>query len=249
MDSVLPKSLAVLLSVLLACLPMACAVEKSPREPAPPVQSREEGFVSIFDGKTLQGWRRHDGLPEDNIGGRWQVIEGAIAGDQDPPGRGGLFITTGKYRDFILRLEVNIDYPVDSGVFLRVGETGKSHQVTLDNREGGSIGSIYLPWTQGTVKKNEVGAQHFESSRWQDVEIQIEGEPGRIRFYLDGHLVTDFQHSEETTRGTPTQGYIALQVHPGGDWIEGNKARFRNIRVKELYRTAGRKPAVEFGKR
>ena len=213
---------------------LACGVQESRGGPARETRIAEDGFAAIFDGQTLKGWRRHNGLPEDNIGGRWQVINSAIEGDQDPPGRGGLFITTNKYRDFILRLEVNIDYPVDSGIFLRVGETGKSHQVTLDNREGGSIGSIYLPWTQGMVKKNPDGDRYFESSQWHDVEIYIEGEPARIRFYLNGQLVTDFQHSEETTRGNPTEGYIALQVHPGGDWIEGNKARFRNIRVKEL---------------
>ena len=115
-----------------------------------------------------------------------------------------------------------------------MGETGKSHQVTLDNREGGQIGAIYLPWTQDMVKENHEGEEHFTSSEWQDVEIRIEGEPARIQFRLNGHLVTDFQHTEETTKGNPMEGYIALQVHPGGDWIDGNKARFRNIRIKEL---------------
>ena len=49
-----------------------------------------------------------------------------------------------------------------------------------------------------------------------------------------GQLVTDFQHTEETTQGVPGEGTIALQIHPGGDWVEGNKARFRNIRIKTL---------------
>ena len=56
---------------------------------------------------------------------------------------------------------------------------------------------------------------------------------------MNGHLVTDFQHTEETTKGNPMEGYIALQVHPGGDWIDGNKARFRNIRIKELWVGSG----------
>ena len=212
----------------------ACTGEVSHPESSRPAETVEPGFASIFNGKTLEGWKRHDGLPEDNVGGRWEVVDGAIAGDQDPPGRGGLLITTRKYRDFILRLEVNIDYPVDSGVFLRVGETGKSHQVTLDNREGGQVGSIYLPWTQGGVWNNPEGLKQFRSSEWHDVEISIEGEPARIQFRLNGNLVTDFQHTQETTQGNPTEGYIALQVHPGGTWIDGNKARFRHIRIKEL---------------
>ena len=51
---------------------------------------------------------------------------------------------------------------------------------------------------------------------------------------MNGRLVSDFQHTEETTKGVPTEGTIALQIHPGGEWVEGNKARFRNLRVKTL---------------
>jgi hypothetical protein len=211
-------------------------VEEAPAAP-PQAESQadsEDGFVALFDGETLDGWHRHEGLPEDNIGGKWEVVDGAIVGDQDPPGAGGFLTTTGTYKDYVLRLEANIDYPVDSGVFLRVGPTGKSHQVTLDNRPDGTIGSIYLPWTQAMVFENPDGAAHFKSGEWNDLEIRIEGEPARIQLFVNGDPVTDFQHTEETTMGVPTEGTIALQIHPGGDWVEGNKARFRNIRIKTL---------------
>ena len=212
-----------------------CAAPPEPKtETEPEPAESESGFVSLFDGESLDGWKRHEGLPGDNVGGKWEVIEGAIAGDQDPPGLGGFLITTGTYGDFVLRLETKLDYPVDSGIFLRVGEDGKSHQVTLDNRPDGDIGAIYLPWTQSMVLANPEGAKHFRSGEWNDVEIRIEGEPSRIQFRLNGELVTDFQHTEETTKGVPREGYIALQVHPGDDWVEGNKARFRNIRIRTL---------------
>lgn len=194
----------------------------------------EEGFVSLFDGKTLKGWKKHMGLPADNIGGQWEVIDGVIAGDQDPPGKGGFLITEGKYRDFILKVETRIDWPVDSGIFLRVGEDGKSHQVTLDNRPEGEIGGIYLPWTQNYVMHNPDGIKHFKQREWNALQIQIQGEPARIQAWLNGQKITDFQHTAETTKGVPKEGSIALQIHPGGDWVQGNKARFRNIRIKPL---------------
>ena len=229
-----------MLGVSTLALVVACSapapVEEAPAAP-PAAESQpdsEEGFVALFDGETLDGWHRHEGLPEDNIGGKWEVVDGAIAGDQDPPGAGGFLTTTGIYKDYILRLEANIDYPVDSGVFLRVGPTGKSHQVTLDNRPDGTIGSIYLPWTQDMVFENPDGAAHFKSGEWNDLEIRIEGEPAHIQLFVNGERVTDFQHTEETTMGVPAEGTIALQIHPGGDWVEGNKARFRNIRIKTL---------------
>lgn len=194
----------------------------------------EEGFVTLFDGRTLDGWQRHEGLPESDIGGKWEVIDGAIVGDQDPPGRGGFLVTTERFDDFVLKLEAKLDYPVDSGLFLRVGDDGKSHQVTLDHRPNGDIGGIYLPWTQGAVLRNPKGIEAFRPDAWNELEVRVEGEPARIRFWVNGTLVTDFQHTEETTKGVPRTGTIGLQVHPGEDWIEGNKVRFRNVRVKEL---------------
>lgn len=194
----------------------------------------EEGFISLFDGKTLQGWKKHTGLRGNYMGGKWEVIEGVIAGDQDPPGWGGFLITEGKYRDFILRLETKIDWPVDSGIFLRVGEDGKSHQVTHENFPQGNIGGIYGSWNEvGWVMKNPEGSKHYKQGQWNVEEIRIEGEPARIQFWLNGHLLTDFQHSAETTRNVPREGYIAFQIHPGA-WVDGNKARFRNVRIKTL---------------
>lgn len=191
-------------------------------------------FVSLFDGESLEGWERHTGLPEDQVGGKWEVVDGAIVGDQDPPGHGGFLVTTQEFGDFELALETKLDYPVDSGIFLRVGEDGKSHQVTLDYREGGDIGAIYLPWTQAGVFSNPEGVEHFHADEWNDVRVRIEGEPSRIRFWLNDELVTDFQHTEETTSGVPRSGTIGLQVHPGESYEAGKKVRFRNIRIRSL---------------
>ncbi len=196
--------------------------------------SSESGFHSIFDGKTLVGWSKHVGLPADNRGGKWTVEDGAIVGGQDPPGKGGFLITDKKYGDFALRLQTYLDWPIDSGIFLRVGEDGKSHQVTLDYRPDGFIGAIYLPWTQGMVKENPEGMSAYRKEQWNDVEIRIEGGPARIRFWLNGQLVTDFQHTEKTTQGVLRSGTIGLQIHPGESWGSGNRARFRNIRIKPL---------------
>lgn len=217
---------------LLALTLTACS--SSAQQTAPGTEADEAGFISLFDGETLDGWRRHDTVPEDNVGGKWEVVDGALVGDQDPPGRGGFLITTGQYDDYVLRLETRLDYPVDSGLFLRMGDDGKSHQVTLDFRPDGDIGAIYLPWTQGMVHPNPEGVDAFDPDGWNELEVRVEGEPARIQFWINGQLVTDFQHTEETTQGVPREGYIGLQVHPGESYQAGNKVRFRNIRIRPL---------------
>lgn len=192
-----------------------------------------KGFESLFNGKDLTGWKRHDGLPGE-VGGKWIVEDGAIVGMQEPPGYGGFLTTLRKFRDFELRIEAKIDWPFDSGVFLRVGPDGKSHQVTLDNRPYGEIGRIYCPWTHGLVHHCPEGIKYFKQDDWNSIRIICEREPARIRVWVNGTLVTDFQHKAETTSGIPKEGTVCLQVHPGGEGYEKSKARFRNIFIREI---------------
>lgn len=195
---------------------------------------QQAGWHLLFDGETLDGWHRHMNLPGDQVGGQWDVQDGAIVGDQHPPGHGGFLVTDDVYRDFVLTLETKLDYPVDSGLFLRVGDTGASHQITLDYRPDGYIGAVYMAYLNGMVYENPSGIEHFKKGAWNTVKVRIEGNPAHVQFWLNGRLVTDFQHTEATTEGAPQEGTIGLQVHPGESYEAGNKVRFRNIQVKPL---------------
>jgi len=203
----------------------------------------EPGFVSLFDGKTLSGWKRHDGMPPIHRGAKWTVEDGALVGVQDPPGTGGLLYLERNFTDYILRFQIGLTYPMDTGVFLRVGPTGLSHQVCLDYRPGSDVGAIFIPFVgHKYVSRFSDGARLVDPHGWNDVEIRIEGEPARIRVWLNGRQLTDFQHRPETTRGLPRRGGIAFQVHPDVDgitaWGSGHAVRLRHIRIKELNRPA-----------
>ena len=68
--------------------------------------------------------------------------------------------------------------------------------------------------------------------------IRMEGNPARIRVWLNGRLLTDFQHTQETSKGLPAAGGIAFQIHPDIPqwpvWKEGAAVKYRNVRIKEL---------------
>lgn len=193
-----------------------------------------KGFVSLFNGKDLIGWKKHEGLPGDNASGKWTVEDAVLVGTQEPPGKGGFLTTLQEFRDFELVLETKIDWPFDTGIFLRTGKDGKSHQVTLDYRPKGEIGAIYLPWSGGFVHHCPEGIKHFKKDVWNQIKIICQGEPARIRIWLNETLITDFQHTKKTTKRVPQTGTISLQIHPGGKGHEKSKVWFRNIFIREI---------------
>ena len=198
----------------------------------PPARG-QKAAVAIFDGQTLSGWHKPTGVPPEYRGGKWEVVDGTLVGEQDPPGMGGFLVTDKVYRDFIIEFDIKLDEPADSGVFMRMGDDGKNHQLTLDNDQSKKFGDVYLSWGRGTVHEAPEGKKHFRQGEWNAVRIQIQGEPARIQFWLNGVAITDFQHTAETTSGVPKEGRIGLQIHDGGDNSYG-KVRYRNIRVTEL---------------
>jgi hypothetical protein len=108
----------------------------------------ETGFVSIFDGKSLGGWRisaqtGHSRASNHQSGGRWVVEDGAIIGSQDIPGNGGIVITEEPYGDFEIALEMNNDFGPDSGLFLRSTENGRAYQCMIDYHSGGNLMGLY----------------------------------------------------------------------------------------------------------
>ena len=134
--------------LILLCLGAATSLSQEPRLNA-------ANATGLLDGKTLAGWvtsgGRYDGTA------RWTVEKGFLVGRQGKGRSGGLIYTERPYRNFIFSVETNIDWPFDSGVFLRMVPRGggKGAQVTLDHRPDGEIGGIYA---DGFLKHNPAGA-------------------------------------------------------------------------------------------
>jgi hypothetical protein len=197
---------------------------------APAAVALNGDWVKIFDGKTTTGWRLmavHGGN-----GGVWAVENGALVADQEKDHKGGLIGTEKKYGDFEIELEFMADKPVDTGLFLRTREDGMGYQITIDYRDGGYIGSLYAPAEGGFIQQNRMWEKFFRPGKWNKLRARVEGQPARVQAWLNGVQTVNFTDSRERY---PREGYIGLQVHGGaGAWGDTSKARFRNIRVKEL---------------
>src|SRR6266436_2071060 len=111
-------------------------------------KASDEGFIPLFNGKTLEGWHvsaksGHSRKSGQQSGGKWEVQDGAITGTQDPPGNGGLLLSDQVYGELEVALEMNNDFGPDSGLFLRSTEDGKCYQALIDYHREGSLMGIY----------------------------------------------------------------------------------------------------------
>ena len=222
------KRFIILFTILTTCfiIGFAFALSKSP-EP--------EGFTPIFDGSSLKGWRKLTEYSGDD--GLWVVSDGLIVGDQFPEGKGGLLVTEKKYSDVEVYAEIKADYPIDSGIFLRVQPNVLSYQATIDYRPEGEVGAIYCPLGGGFLVHCERGKELWKKDEYNTVRFRIEGQPPSIKVWLNDTQLADYTDTKVNGKfRVPESGFIGIQVHPGASWGKGNKVYFRKIMVRELDR-------------
>jgi hypothetical protein len=138
--------LAVVLGLAIGCLTdgMPVAGEDQPR--------LEPGFRSLFNGKDLTGWHKNPEKIGHGTGGDWSVENGAITGEQDPPGsgNGGILLTDETFGDFDVTFETNPDWGPDSGFFMRSTDKGQCYQMMIDYHDNGNVGEIYREGLDGS---------------------------------------------------------------------------------------------------
>jgi len=224
-------------------------------------QTTDEGFIPIFDGKTLHGWHAsaqtgHSAASRHQSGGKWAVVDGAITGSQDIPGNGGILITDKQFGDYEIMLEMNNDFGPDSGLFLRSTEDGTAYQAMIDYHRDGNLMGIYGEGKLGgnpnvmnftftdqvtviVARTNSPVPLPVLPQSWPFFWRHGEWNELRARIVHNPPTITTwingvkFMEWTETQKRHPDTGGIALQVHGGGDYTK-QFVRYRNLRVKPL---------------
>lgn len=111
----------------------------------------DEGFESLFDGVSLDGWHKNPQKIGHGTGGIWRAENGSITGEQDPPGsgNGGILLTDAQFGDFELLIDIKPDWGVCSGLFLRGNDKGQCFQMMVDYHDAGNVGHVYGEGTGG----------------------------------------------------------------------------------------------------
>lgn len=187
-----------------SCTTNTNADQKSKRLEMSPGQQTGE-WVSLFDGKTLDGWKRYNA---DEIGPLWIVEDGAIKCDGKGHGEGsgengGSLVAIEKFENFELELEWKISERGNSSILYYVVEkpeyshayvTGPEYQVTDDgptnreseynNKKAGSSYDMYA--APPTKKLNPV-------MEWNSSKIIYNH--GKVEHWLNGEKVVEFDEN------------------------------------------------------
>ena len=231
------------------CLGIAVAAAALAARAAEPATDAE-GFRSLFDGKTLDGW---DGDPK-----FWRVEDGCITGQttaENPASRNTFLIWRGgKPADFQLKIEFRMPNPgfANSGVQIRSWEGPEKWRVSgyqpdMDS-ENHFTGICYGENFRGILahrgEKTVIGKDHkpkvaerfgdaaelakfIKLRDWNEYDITAQG--NRIIEKINGHLMCEVVDEDAMAR---RDGVIALQIHQG----KPMKVQFRNVRFKEFKR-------------
>ena len=179
-----------------------------------------DSSVSLFDGKTLDGWTCD---PEEQAGD-WTAVDGDLVGENFTA-QASILWTTQSFRDFEVVCEymaLTEDY--DSGIFLR----GMSQQVQIGisrSLQKDMTACIYAPddergaYPGQTEKVSEI----HQPGEWNLLKVTVTEK--RIQTFLNGESMVDY-----TAVVMPDEGPIGLQLHGGVHMA----VKFRNIRVREL---------------
>jgi len=215
---------------LLVITVVACALDSGSGPPLnsaslavePATALVEEGFVSLFDGKTLAGWEGDEHL--------WKAENDMLVGDSAGIKQNEFLATKKSYSDFELRLEFRLRKGEgNSGIQFRSKRVAASSEVSGYQAD---IGEKYWGCLYDESRRNKVLVQapaelekSLHKEDWNSYVIRAEG--NHITLSVNGVTTVDYRENEESIA---REGIIALQVHAGGPL----RVEFRKLRIKEL---------------
>jgi Domain of Unknown Function (DUF1080) len=186
---------------------------------APLAAEPETGFVSLFDGNSLDGWKVNE-APE-----AFSIEDGAIKANGN---RCHLFyegkVNGAKFTDFELRLDVMTRKNSNGGLFIHTEfqKNGwpRGYEIQVNNTQSDpqKSGGLY-----NTVKNLEP----FADDTWMKYVITVKGDLVIVK--VNDKELVNYKTESATTKLKPEGGTIAIQAHD-----KGSTTLYKNIRIQVL---------------
>ena len=191
------------------------------------VWASDEGksWTSLFDGKTLNGWKA---MP----GGEWKVEDGSIVGKSpESEKRHGMLVSDKEYSDFKVRLKYKA-ISGNSGFYFRAEKVEHAvsvagFQAEIDSR-GNDVGGIYETLGRAWVSRpsKELTREAFKPQEWNEMVVHAEGR--NVTVHLNGKKTADLKNDKGRIKG-----FFGLQLHGGQDM----HVLFKDIAIIDLSRS------------
>jgi len=211
------RQLWLVVAATLFALPFLTGAADTPKTDAP---KTEDGFVTIFDGKTFNGWKTSIDNPE-----TFKIEDGAFVthgktahlfyvGDEKP------------FKDFELKLDVMTREHANGGVYFhtkyqeknfpRAGFECQVNETHSDPKKTGGLYGIKDVMNTSPVKDDE----------WWEYDIMVKGKTVTLK--VNGKVTAEWTQPENF-RKKLSEGTFALQAHD-----PKSEVHYKNIRVKRL---------------
>jgi hypothetical protein len=238
-----PYIAAILLAAVLTSIGWAATKTGAKRRA---LNRSPKGFVALFNGEDLAGWKGLVGSPktrrgmsreelakaqakaDEDMRAHWKVVDGALCFD----GKGHSLCTVKDYGDFEMLVDWKIEKGGDSGIYLR-GSPQVQIWDTANRGVGAQVGSGGLfNNKEGSSKPLKMADKPV--GQWNTFRIIMMGE--LVTIYLNDVLVVEnvvMENYWERDKPIYPVGQIELQSH-------GSLLYFRNVFVREITREKGK---------
>jgi hypothetical protein len=180
--------------------------------PPPPLHERHDllaGWIDLYDGMTLFGWKEQSKA-------KWETASGMLSVKEGEP---GLLTTNLEFGDYHLRVDYRADVGTNSGVFLHTNDKPGREDITTRCYEI-NIAPDDNPFPTGSIVGRVKTEKSFKEGVWHSMEAKVQN--GHITVFVDGQLTADYTDPRPLRRGK-----IGLQFNKGA--IE-----FRDVKLRPL---------------
>ena len=203
------------LAVALGCLAPSLIVAQDK-------SASEAGWVSLFDGKSIEGWTV---MPMSKQASNWEVKDGVLEGSG---GQSMIFSPRGDYQNFKFRAEIKINDKGNSGMYVRTPKGAtfmNGYEIQVNSTHGDPIktGSLY---TLVHLYKAATPPDTWFTQEIEVTDINYRGKVvTRFKISVDGNLLYEYLDHDQLWK----TGHFAFQQHD-----PGSKVSIRKVEVMEL---------------